>query len=283
MSKYDLELANLPLGKGVKVLNYNEDGLVALEKPQGLLSHPNSKKDINRSLLRSDYYLNEESYEWKNADGTIGKAWLLNRLDSATSGVILLSLNEAITPGIKDLFARRKVSKTYHAVIKGRPSSLSGIWEDRFLKTPKGGVQLNKGGVIQKAKSRYLVLQKSNIGFPLSLIRLMPITGRTHQLRMQCAKHRCPIVGDQNYGSFSFNRDVTYETGLGRMMLHSSETKIKYFFNDRSCEFTAISELPLVFNALLSFRPGMNFDKIIDQKTNNKNSTLEGRRFNIKK
>ena len=109
MSKYDLELANLPLGKGVKVLNYNEDGLVALEKPQGLLSHPNSKKDINRSLLRSDYYLNEESYEWKNADGTIGKAWLLNRLDSATSGVILLSLNEAITPGIKDLFARRKV------------------------------------------------------------------------------------------------------------------------------------------------------------------------------
>jgi 23S rRNA-/tRNA-specific pseudouridylate synthase len=280
MSNYDLELTKLPFGRGVKVLNHNKDGLLALEKPQGLLSHPNSSRDTNRSLLRCNYHLDQEMYEWKNEDGSSGRAWLLNRLDSVTSGVILLSLNENLTPIIKELFARRKVSKVYHAVVRGKPSSLSGIWEDTFLKAPIKGKKLSNRGVIQKAKSRYHILQKSTIGFPLSLVRLMPLTGRTHQLRMQCAKHRSPIVGDQNYGSFSFNRDVTHETGVSRLMLHSSITKLSYFFNNRSYEFSAESELPAVFHALLSFRPGMDFGKILNQKTDIKKSSLEGRRFN---
>jgi 23S rRNA-/tRNA-specific pseudouridylate synthase len=280
MSNYDLELRKIPLGRGVKVLNYNKDGLLALEKPQGLLSHPNSSKDKGRSLLRCNYYLDQEFYDWKNEDGSSGRAWLLNRLDSATSGVILLSLNETLTPVIKDLFARRKVSKTYHAILKGKPSSLNGIWEDTFLKAPKIGKKKNAGSIAQKAKSRYKVLQNSTIGFPLSLVCLMPLTGRTHQLRMQCAKHKTPIVGDQNYGSFRFNRDVTQETGLNRLMLHSSETKLSYYFNNKTSEFSAESELPEVFQALMSLRPGMTFETMLNQRVNMKKSSLEGRRYN---
>ena len=110
----------LPLNRAVHLLSHNEDGLVALEKPAGALSHPNAKGESRRSLLTADYDLKEECYQWIDGDGKTRRAWLINRLDSPTSGVILLGLNQEISQTIKKEFATHRVTKIYYALVRGR-------------------------------------------------------------------------------------------------------------------------------------------------------------------
>jgi len=78
--------AGLPFGPGVKVLAHDVNGLAGLDKPAGVLSHPNQKSDQPKALLDAHYALDGEFYQWKDAAGSDRKLWLLNRLDSATSG-----------------------------------------------------------------------------------------------------------------------------------------------------------------------------------------------------
>ena len=122
----DTPIDQLPLNAGVHLLAYNEDGLVALEKPFGALSHPNVSGDNRRSLLVADYDFEEECYYWTDDTGVSRRAWLINRLDSPTSGVILLGLNQGISQTIKKEFATHRVTKIYYALVRGVPRTSSG-------------------------------------------------------------------------------------------------------------------------------------------------------------
>ena len=90
-------------------LSHSEDGLVALEKPAGALSHP-SAEESRRSLLMSDYDLKEECYQWIDGAGKTRRAWLINRLDSPTSGVIAWA-EQAISQTIKKNLRRIEFRK----------------------------------------------------------------------------------------------------------------------------------------------------------------------------
>lgn len=276
------QIEELPLTRGVRLLTSNEDGLVALEKPIGVLAHPNSAKDKERALLDAAYDYDEECFSWQNEAGEEKRAWLINRLDSPTSGVILIGLNLEIATTIKQLFATHKVAKTYYALVKRAPSLPTGVWNDSLKKDVLRGKRLVRNGQVVPAKARYQVVKSPVGGFPVSLLKLMPLTGRTHQLRVQCKKHGHPIVGDRTYGSFSFNREVSHETGEKRMMLHSGETSVHYAFKGKMKDFKAVSELPDAFQAVLSFRPGLNHGRPQPKPVSKKrpiSSTLAARRF----
>ena len=101
--------AGLPLGNEVKVLVHDVNGLAALDKPAGVLSHPNQKSDQPKALLDAHYALDGEFYQWKDAAGADRKLWLLNRLDSATSGVILVSASGELAAEIRAQFKRKQV------------------------------------------------------------------------------------------------------------------------------------------------------------------------------
>ncbi len=251
---------DLPLGHGVRLITSNEHGLVALDKPAGLMSHPNAEGDSKRSLLKADYDYDGEFFTWKVGE-VEHRAWLINRLDSPTSGVILLALNEEINDTIKQMFSTHKVNKIYYALVKNTPTVPAGSWSDNLKKDVYRGKKLIKGGQLIPAKTRYQVVKAPTGGFPVALLRLMPLTGRTHQLRVQCKNHRHPVVGDRTYGSFSFNKEVAIETGEKRMMLHSGETSMRYAFQGKMHEFKAESELPEAFAAVMRFRPGLNVGK----------------------
>ena len=265
----------LPLNRRVNLLAHNSDGLVALEKPTGAMSHPNKPEDIKKSLLKAEYDYDEECYTWKDSEDKEHKAWLINRLDSPTSGVILLGLNPEISQAIKLKFASHKVTKIYYAIVRGKPSKPTGIWEDKLKKDVINGGRVLKKMRIVSAKTRYQTVKSPTGGFPVTMIKLFPLTGRTHQLRVQCKKHGLPIVGDRTYGSFSFNREVKTLTQEKRMMLHSAETVVNYTFKGKQCEFTAKSEIPDAFYSVLHYRPRMNPTK----PKSTKSPHLEGRRF----
>ena len=85
----------------------------------------------------------------------------------------------------------------------------------------------------------------------VSLVRLEPRTGRTHQLRVQCAKRALPIVGDQTYGNFGRNRAFAKLADTKRLFLHSMETAFEYEFHGRKYLFAAKAPLPEEFEKFL--------------------------------
>lgn len=237
----------LPLGRGVTLLARDDNGLAAFDKPAGVLSHPNEPADQPRSLLNAKYSLDGECFEWMSG-GALRRLWLLNRLDSATSGVILVAATVELAAEIRAQFKRKQVRKVYNALVFGAPRLQSDVWRDRLAVDKRGGVirTATSAGHIP-AESRMSVVRAGRSEPRLSLIRLEPRTGRSHQLRVQCAKRSLPIVGDQTYGDFRRNREFAKSAGTKRLFLHSLETTFEYEWRGKTFAFAAHAPLPAAF------------------------------------
>jgi len=236
--------AELPFGRGVAVLDRDANGLAGLSKPAGLLSLPNTPAEQNRALLSANYNAEQECYEWAG-----GKLWLLNRLDSATSGVILVADNAALAAVIRDHFKRKQVHKLYQALVFGRPARKEETWTDRLAVEKKGGqIRTAAGHIPSESRMRVIKSFTGPGGSPLALIQLEPRTGRSHQLRVQCAKRHLPIVGDQTYGDFGQNRAFAKLTGEKRLFLHSRATRFSYTLGGKEHSFAAEATLPPEFS-----------------------------------
>ncbi len=248
-------IPEIPLGKGVKILGIHAEGLVALEKPTRILSHPNVEADRWKSLLNASWSKDRERYMWKVGDKS-HRFYLLHRLDSATSGVILGCINPNLSRELKGQFSKRKVSKSYHAVVMGLARENDTHWKD-LLRKRRVGSNLRMDATNSRgspAETHVKILQ-SKKSFPkLSLLRLHPRTGRTHQLRVQSAKRQLPIVGDSTYGDFSFNRRVQKAMGCQRLFLHASSIRIFWDWQNRQHEFLAESPLPGLFQELMDLK-----------------------------
>jgi len=244
-------LNNPPLGRGVVLIARDENGVAAFDKPAGVLSHPNTQQDEARALLTCRYDPQRECFVWRGEDGAAIRLWLLNRLDSGTSGVILTAGDENLARTIKGQFARRKVQKVYQALVFGTPRANREIWRDRFAVEKRGGIiRTGPEGNIP-VEAHFSVLRRKPGLVPLALVQLDPKTGRSHQLRVQCARRGLPVIGDQTYGNFGLNREFARRTGLKRLFLHSLETSISYELAGRSFSFKASSPLPGEFAAAL--------------------------------
>jgi 23S rRNA-/tRNA-specific pseudouridylate synthase len=236
------------LGRGVTVVVRDENGLVAFDKPAGVLSHPNEPGDEPRALLTARYVIEGEFFEWSDSAGQKRRLWLLNRLDSATSGVILAAGNESLAAEIRAHFKRKQVRKLYAALVFGNPRQPIELWRDLLAVDKRGGrIRTGTSAGHVPAESRMTVLRAGRSEPRLALLRLEPRTGRSHQLRVQCAKRHLPIVGDQTYGDFAANRAFAKATKEKRMFLHSMETSFDYEFGGRSFRFTAKAPLPEAF------------------------------------
>ncbi|MFA5058066.1 MAG: RNA pseudouridine synthase [Opitutaceae bacterium] len=238
----------LPFGRDVRLILRDENGVAAFAKPAGVLSHPNSPKDEPRALLACAYDQEQECFGWAGPDGRAHRLWLLNRLDSATSGVILAAAQENVARRIKEQFARRQVRKTYLALVFGVPTAPRGLWRDRLaVEKRRGTIRTGPAGSTP-AEAQFSILRQRPGPPPLALVQLDPKTGRSHQLRVQCARRRLPIVGDQTYGDFRLNREFGRATGCKRLFLHSLETRFRYELDGRTFEFAATAPPPPEFS-----------------------------------
>ncbi|MFH1499337.1 MAG: pseudouridine synthase, partial [Verrucomicrobiota bacterium] len=176
------------------------------------------------------------------------RLWLLNRLDSGTSGVILVAASAELATSIRALFRQKHIKKTYHALVFGAPARASEVWRDHLAVQKKGGqIRTAAGGNIP-SEARMQVLRAQRGGSPpLALIQLEPRTGRSHQLRVQCARRHLPIVGDATYGNFALNRDFTRRGGDKRLCLHSHHTEFSYQAGGQSHHFAATAPTPREF------------------------------------
>ncbi len=188
---------------------YEDDDLLVLSKPDGVLSHPNPQAKTpkeEKAVFRAPYDFKQEAFLLPEP------LYLLHRLDRDTSGVILCAKNENVAKIIKDHFENRKVRKEYVALLLGTLHPKKGEWKD----------QLEKGG---NAETHYEVT-RGYPDAPATLVRFHPRTGKTHQLRIQSQRHHHPILGDRMYGDFRRNKEFAKLFHLKRLFLHASSIEI---------------------------------------------------------
>lgn len=250
MAQLDLPYP-IPLGKGVNILAYHPIGLIALEKPAGLLSVPNTSQDLKKTLLRAKFNKKKEAYVWFDSRQQQRFFYVCHRLDSPTSGVLLGTIEEELAVEIRRLFKSREIQKEYIAVVAGSPEQQSGQWTDN-LKNSNVQNQLRtkvaRSGDI--STTSWNVLKRTN--HPnLTMLSLRPHTGRTHQLRVQAGSRKHGIVGDRTYGDFKLNSRIRKEKGITRLLLHAHKITIETpdLLGSRF-KYTVESPLPEAFTQL---------------------------------
>ena len=248
-----INIEQFPLNKHCQILAWEEKGIIAIDKAAGILSHPNpTGKDHFKNLLLADYISEEECYKWKDSEGLDHFFYLCHRLDSPTSGIIIGTRDREIADQIKKKFGQRKINKTYHAVTDFNPEAKDGFWSDRLIeKRMNGKLRVVRGnGTNCETKVRFL--QKKKGANYLRLVELKPLTGRTHQLRVQCMLRKMPIVGDKTYGDFRLNRKVKQESKLDRLCLHASSIEFTIIKRETEISFCVESPLPRIMGKILT-------------------------------
>ena len=207
---------------------YRDHHLWALDKPPGILSHPNPPAtEAPNALFRAPYDAEAECYVIPGG-GKPTRIWLIHRLDQETSGLILCAFDEEVALSLKEALLRREIVKEYRAVLLGAPEPRRGEWRDRLEKRRGAGrVTVTRGQGEPNAITRCSVLKVFEPS-GLAHVALHPETGRTHQLRVQAALRGIPVAGDDRYGDFTANRFLEEAAGLKRMFLHAYHLELRH-------------------------------------------------------
>ncbi|MBQ6431153.1 MAG: RluA family pseudouridine synthase [Oscillospiraceae bacterium] len=186
---------------------YEDDSLIAVDKPAGMLVHPSSARNTGTLANRLTAYYQKT--------GQACAIHPVSRLDRDTFGVVLLAKNAHVHALMCAQSKAGKIEKTYHALVCGVPPAQEGILSAPIArKAPPSMLRCIRDDG-KEARTRYRLLQTDG---RLSRLELQPLTGRTHQLRVHCAHFGFPILGDPQYGSAD-SRALSERFGLSYQQL----------------------------------------------------------------
>ena len=175
-----------PAQDGPLTVLYEDDHLLAVDKPAGMLIHPSrSRFDGTLANFVQGYY---------RRTGQSCAFHPLTRLDRDTFGIVLLAKD----PHVHALLQQTCVRKTYHALTLGGPEREEGTIDAPIARRPLPSLLRFVSPEGKPSVTEYRVLEQMG---SLCKLELRPITGRTHQLRVHCAHMGFPILGDPQYGS----------------------------------------------------------------------------------
>ncbi len=198
---------------------YEDDELIVLDKPAGLVVHPGA--GVREGTLAAALL---HRYPGLAGIGGEGRAGLVHRLDRGTTGLMVVARQDAALRALSAQFRQREVEKIYDAIVWGRPRDAEGEIDLAVGRDPRRRVKMRagvRGG--RSARSLYRVVEEVP-GFARLEVRIL--TGRTHQVRVHLAALGHPIVGDATYGgersaSLTDARRRTAVRALGRPALHA--------------------------------------------------------------
>ncbi len=187
----------LPNAKAPSIL-YEDNHLLAIWKPAGYLVQADATGDETLTDWGRDYL--KVKYEKP------GKVFLhpVHRLDRPVSGVVLFARTDKALSRLNELFRDKKMDKTYFAFVKNRPPQTTDRlvhFLDKNRETNTVRVWESKQKAPPEAKESILDYEWLGEFSGLNLLKIKPLTGRSHQIRVQLSRIGCPIVGDVKYGS----------------------------------------------------------------------------------
>ena len=184
-----------------------DEGMLAVNKPAGLLVHPTHARYTGTLLNLAAGHL--------AAKGEAPVCHAVNRLDRDTSGVVLLAKNTYMKSLLSDEIAAGE--KLYLALAAGRPTEEEGTVSLPILRAEPPDMRRFVSEQGQPAVTRYRLLAERE-GASLLLLKLE--TGRTHQIRVHMAALGCPVLGDRLYGTEA-SSSLSSSLGIGRQALHA--------------------------------------------------------------
>ena len=177
---------------------YEDDWLLVLDKPAGLLTIPTPKKE-KRTLTS---ILNDEARE----KGLPYRLHPCHRLDRETSGLIIYAKGKSIQEKMMRMFGQKGLQKTYIAFVRGNPA------------TPQGQISFPIEG--KPAITRYRIIERIK---DFSVAEVLPLTGRTNQIRIHFKRIGHPLLGETK---FAFRRD--FPVKAKRLCLHALRLEFKH-------------------------------------------------------
>lgn len=208
---------------------FEDKNVLAIYKPNGYLSHPVKKGEVWPSI--TEWLVQKHPY-LKNVGKSENRFAIIHRLDRETSGVILAAKNQATFDNLQKQFKERKIKKEYIALVEGKiekggviDAPLTFIKNKREFKIEAlsrdaniriGANDTNKNKKIREAKTEFSVLKNYD---NYTLLKVFPLTGRTHQIRAHLKSAHHPIIGDKRYNKKSL---------ASRLFLHASAIEFSY-------------------------------------------------------
>ncbi len=232
---------------------YEDDWLLAINKPAGLLVHP--LPNHTEPSLIDWLYANqkiEESVTWPDPT----RPGIIHRLDRDTSGVLVVAKDPTTLEALQKQFAERTIKKTYLALILGIPT-----WHEYTLRAAvsRDDGTRRKASFLQlpadngkEAETAFVVSQTFSKPVPgVSLIEAHPKTGRTNQIRVHLELLGHPILGDPWYQTKPSKR-LSKTIGVQRLMLHAQNLVIHHSQTNEALELTAPmpNDMKLVIDTL---------------------------------
>ncbi|TCC87424.1 pseudouridylate synthase [Pedobacter hiemivivus] len=194
---------------------YQDDHLIAINKPHGLLVH--------RSSIASD----AKEFALQLLRDQVGRhVSPVHRLDRKTGGLLLFAFDKDVEIAMHQQFKNGEVIKKYLAILRGYAPDQLDI--DYPL--------VKENGAIQEAFTSFVTLKRAEIDVALgkhptsrySLVEATPTTGRMHQLRKHFAHIFYPIIGDRKHGCNKQNKFFKEQWEMTTMLLHASELSFKH-------------------------------------------------------
>jgi len=203
------ETPEYPAQDGALTILYEDDWLLAVDKPAGMLIHPShSKNDGTLANFVAGYY---------QKSGQKSAFHPLTRLDRDTFGIVLLAKNAYA----HTLLQQGTWQKTYHALTFGEPEKDEGSMDAPIARRPLPSLLRYVSSEGKPSLTNYRVLER---GDGICRLALQPVTGRTHQLRVHCAHLGFPILGDPQYGTED-SQAFSKKLGINHQLLCAKELK----------------------------------------------------------
>ncbi|HKI88743.1 MAG TPA: pseudouridine synthase [Draconibacterium sp.] len=218
---------------------YKDEHLVVVNKP------------VNLPVHKNDFMPHDAPYLTKLLGNITGK-WIFNvhRLDSKTSGVMVLAFSKEVAHELTLQFERKEVLKKYMAVVEGNPGE--GSFDRKVLVKKKSKFKKPAQTYFKTLKTVETGIsfhEKENIC--LSLVEVTPATGRWHQIRQHFAQNHSDIIGDTHHGDFTLNKIITEKTGVKRLLLHAYQ--LDFFHPKENKRGLYQAPIPLEFNRVIDF------------------------------
>jgi len=197
---------------------YEDNHLIAINKEPGEIVQGDKTGDEPMSDRLKEYL--RVKYD-KPGEAFLGT---IHRIDRPVSGVVLFAKTSKALRRMNEQFRERQVSKTYYAVVKNKPEQPSATlinWINKNEKNNKASAFDKEVAGSTRAELNYELTMSSD---QYHLLKITPITGRHHQIRVQLSKIGCPIKGDLKYGARRSNKDASIH-------LHAHEIKFMHPVN----------------------------------------------------
>jgi len=184
---------------------YEDDNIILINKPAGILCQPENAADLHAIVNTLKAYL-YQSDKWHPQDEHAFTPALCNRIDRNTSGIVIAAKNAESLRIINEKIKHHEIDKFYLAIVHGKPNppaqKLEGYIFKDSVKNQVFVSQTSRPGS-KTAIMEYRTLATQN---QLSLLECKLITGRTHQIRAQLSDIGHPLLGDGKYGSERLNK-----------------------------------------------------------------------------